>query len=61
MSDNLKRLLDREIARFDDDKLRASVGVPSRAVPLNPNPDQLTLFDLSEDGATLVSHDGQTL
>lgn len=54
-----KSLLDTVIDRFDDDKLRASVGVPSRA--LNPDPNQLTLFDVSEDGSTLVSHDGQTL
>lgn len=53
-----KTLLDTVLDRFEDDQARRDRG----EVVTQPETDgQLALFDVSADGSTLVSLDGQTL
>lgn len=53
-----KPLLDTVCDRFDDDAKRRVVGVDASTTASD---DQLSLFDVSEDGTTMVAFDGQTL
>lgn len=60
-----KSLLDTVCDRFDRDaRVREIVGDPrlaNEALTADISPDQLALFDVSQDGSTLVAFDGQTL
>lgn len=53
-----KTLLDTVIERFEDDRRTVRDVFPA---PAQECDGQLSLFDVSEDGDTMVSHDGQTL
>lgn len=50
-------LLDTVIDRFAADQAQRDADQPVAPV----SPDQLALFDVSEDGVTPVAYDGQTL
>ncbi len=58
LTPGLAALLDTSLGRFEADQAKRDAGIPVRQETAD---DQLALFDVSEDGDTLVSFDGQTL